>query len=163
MTSGKEWRERRAEGVEVELPSGFKPRLRALGFRTALMSGMVPDFMTSTVVKAAVGEQGQLPLPDSEDQMEQKLKFLDDVARAMFVSPRIVEKPADALTDDEITIDDVDDTDKLYLLSLMGTPTALMQQFRREQIQAMADLFARAGQPSVAESVSEAEAGTDPG
>lgn len=160
-TSGKEWRKKREEGVEVELPSGMTPRLRGIGFALLLRSGVVPDYLTDMVVRASMGEAQEMPPAPDPEAARQKLEFIDEIARRMFVSPRIVDKPVEKLADDEITIADVEDADKMFLVQMVGTPTAWLTRFHAGQAAHLADVLFEQGLPNPAPSSVEPEARTD--
>lgn len=161
MTTGKEWRQKRKEGVAVELPSGMTPLLRGIGFGLLLRSGVVPDYLTDTIVRASMGETMEQPPPPDATAAQERLEFIDEIARQMFVSPRIVPAPTDDadLADDEITIDDVMDVDKLFLVQMVGSPTAWLAKFHGGQSASLAHLLFEQGLPDAAEPVPET--GTD--
>lgn len=159
-TSGKEWRKRREEGIEVVLPSGMRVRLRPMGAAMLLRSGIVPDYLTDALVKRTVGMEADEPEPPDQEAVRAKLVYLDEIARRMFVSPRIVDKPIDQLADDEITIDDVDDVDKLVLPGLVGAPPAFMSDFLHGQTAHLADVLLEQGFSNGSQPVPETEAGT---
>ena len=147
----------------VEMPSGMKPILRGIGFGILLRTGLVPDYLTDSIVKASVGLGGELPAPATPDEMRQRRTFLEDIAKQMFVSPKIVDLPAEGkeLGDDEITIDDVPDVDLVYLVPMVGTPTAWLDRFSYGQAANLASLLFKQGLPDATESVRPSGAATD--
>lgn len=159
VTSGKDWR----APEEVELPSGKTPLLCKPDLISLLLAGDdVPDFLTDVMVRRLNGEeirQEDLKFKSLEG-LQGSTKLFDLLARACFVSPRIVDKPFDELADDEILIGHVAFEDKVFVFEwatggLVGGQGNAAHKFLTEQA---ADLDALSAGGDV-----RAESGGDPG
>ncbi len=131
LTSWKAIREVREKGVEVTLPIAQLPvRVRGLGLDVFLLSGSIPDSLTPVIVKAI--NEGEADLGNFDDLQATKdyLQLVNTVAERVLVSPRVVSDPQ---ADDEISLDDLDFQDKVWLLQFLGKPAAALARFREEQ------------------------------
>lgn len=160
VTSGKAWRKLREDGIEVTLTSGLTVRVRGLGFTAVLKSGYVPDYLTAMVVEAVEGKKFAFPETETQEQVLERTEFIGRLCQMMLVSPRIVDDPQ---ADDEIALDDLDEADRYCLLSLWGTPTTWLKNFRFGQASDVARLLAQQAVSANTEPVSAPEAGTATG
>lgn len=144
VTTGKQWRRVREEGLEVVLPSGNIARVRNVSFDLFLRIGRIPDSLTPIVVAALNGRGLDLPPVETMEDAMKNIDFLDGVARSAFVSPRIVDTPQ---TDDEIALEDVELEDKLALVGLLGLAARELAPFCQKQNQLMADLDRQSNEP----------------
>ena len=160
VTSGKEWRKLRAEGVEVQLTSGMVVRVKSIGYAAVLKSGYVPDYLTATVIDAVEGKKFTFPEAETPEQVLQRADFIAALCKLMLVSPRIVDDPQ---ADDEIGMDDLEESDRFCLLAMWGSPTAWLRNFRFGQATDVARLLAQQSSPAVAEPVPSPETGTSTG
>lgn len=160
VTSGKEWRRLRQEGIEVILTSGLTVKVRGVGFVAVLKSGYVPDYLTAMVVEAVEGKKFNFPDAETPEQVLQRADFIGELCKLMLVSPRIVDDPQ---AEDEISLDDLDEADRYCLLSMWGTPTAWLRNFRFGQASDVARLLTQQTRASTPQSISETETGTAAG
>lgn len=127
-TSGNTWRKAR-EGITLTLPSGNVAMIRPVGMDHYLKWGRIPNFVLPTILRA-FDEPGEHEFPRAESLEEKRewLKFLDDLARVSFISPRVVEGAA--AEDDEINVDDIAYEDKRLLVEFLGRPAEVLASFR---------------------------------
>lgn len=139
-TSGKDWRKAREEGVEITFPSGHTARLRPLTLTFLFRLGTLPQFVTGMVMDML--ENKAAPISTAED-VQKFYAICEAAARAMFISPRIVDEPTG---DDEIGPHDLSDADLEYLWAyLVGQPLAEMKSFRPEPKDAVGTVDTAAG------------------
>lgn len=130
VTSAAAWRQPREEGYVVTLPSGNAARLRPVALDVLITSGSLPDLLTpvaaSTLFQerelSAIGEQGQVA--------QQYAELINAVVPAAFLEPRVVENPT---ADDEISLDDVDFSDKVAVFQLATAGAVALRTFRERQ------------------------------
>jgi hypothetical protein len=125
-SSGREWR-KEAEGVLLELPSGKLARVRGVSVQLLVRLGRIPDAMTPVIADIMIGKLDDLPVPQTVEELQAHLELIDEVARASFLEPKIVDKPK---ADNEITLDDVEDVDRMYLFEYLGRSTRELENFR---------------------------------
>ncbi len=139
VTSGVEWRALREQGVLIQLPSGFYARLRPVSIEQMIAGGEIPDLLTPLVTKMFLDGADSVDLetflvqkgPDKAlAEIGQMTRLMDAICVAAFVQPRIVDNPQ---ADDEISIDDLDITDKSAVFHRVQQPTAVLRRFRLEQ------------------------------
>lgn len=140
-TSGKAWREAREEGLEITFPSGHVARIRSITPAAFLRLGKMPDAMAKTIEDVLAGRlqaneagEAQLFKLDTLEDFQEYFSFLEFYARHCFVSPRIVDTPQ---SDEEITIDDLDQGDMEFLLQIIFLPAAALRAFRDEQARSL--------------------------
>lgn len=126
VTSGKEWRKPREQGVEITLPSGNVARIRPLSPYAFLRYGNIPDTL-SAVVSDMVNGRGVNT--ETEETMHKFLEILDLICIHTMVSPRIVANPQ---ADDEIAIEDLDEADKMHIYRQFGRTASQLESFRPE-------------------------------
>jgi hypothetical protein len=132
-TSAREIRAAKRTTVLVKMPvAGWLAELRSISFHTLILSGKVPDHLTSMVVKLWNGES-PLGAPRSEQEEYDAIKMLFElqqlVAREMFVLPRIVDHP-DEESDEEIHINDLEQEDLSFVYSFLYRPARELESFR---------------------------------
>lgn len=132
-TSAKEIRAAKRKTVLVKMPvAGWLAELRSISFHTLILSGKVPDHLTSVVVKLWNGES-PISAPRSEQEEYDAIKLLFElqqlVAKEMFVLPRIVDHPNED-SDDEIHINDLEQEDLSFVYSFLYLPARELESFR---------------------------------
>lgn len=139
-TSGKEWRKPREEGIEIAFPSGNVARLRPISVTFLLRLNTIPQFATSMVMDMLANKG--VPITTAED-VQKFYAVAESAARAMFISPRIVDEPSD---DDEIAPRDLTEEDLEFLWQfLVGRPLAEMRSFPDKPESAVGLVDAAAG------------------
>jgi hypothetical protein len=133
VTSGKEWRKPREEGIEITFPSGNTARIRPVGSEWFLAQGNIPDLLTPIIAAEAEGRDWMTDekAVSSLAELGKSLDFLNSMIKAFFVSPKVVENPQ---SDDEISPADVEYQDKLALMNFIGAPAVALRTFRENQI-----------------------------
>ncbi len=129
-TSGKEWRKAREEGVEITFPSGRVAAIRPIEVDHFLLAGgHIPDFLTPIVLDMINGKgyMMELPLHEQLEKSKDFLMFLNELAKAAFVNPKVVDDPQ---ADDEISIDDLTYGDKTIVYRFFSRPAEVLRRFR---------------------------------
>lgn len=134
LTSGVEMRREYEEGVVVRLPhSGAMVRVRSVQPDALLELERIPEVLTPVI--AGLMDSGQWE--GSTDQDVESLRrwkaLVDAIAASALVSPRVVDKPADQLADDEIRIEHLRWLDKVWLIQTIHRPLEDLAGFRLEQ------------------------------
>lgn len=134
VTSGSEWRRNREEGELIQLPySGKMVRLRTVRPDMLLRLGKIPNPLSALMVDIIYGNaEGDrldefLSTQEGVDSALDMIESLRVVCTAAFISPRIVDDPAD---EDEISIDDVELSDRSYVFRLVFIPAEALKTFR---------------------------------
>ena len=164
-SSVQEWREKRRQGVEVQLPQyGDLVRLKPLDAAFFFKTGKVPDFLAPTVQKLINGKtRGLIDAPDKEQQKTQEwLTFLDELMLSAFADPKVVNKPASACAEDEISVSEIEYIDKLFIYRWFGQPAETMRRFRQFQIKSVASVDAAKNNGTGSEQVAERAAVVEP-
>ena len=133
VSSAREWRRLRKEGVVVQLPSGLVARLRPVSIIDLWKSGNVPDGLTPMIGDLLVN--GTVSAEKSE--MTAELvgtvgQLYDIICRAAFIEPAIVDSPRDDA--DEIALEDVSQRDREFTLAWVSQPTTELRRFPDEEI-----------------------------
>jgi hypothetical protein len=137
-TTASQWRAKREQGVELELPEyGDMVRIRPMDATFFFKTGRIPDYLSTVVDDLINNRIKQVPVPpivDTEKTVEW-LKWLDELVTYALVSPKVVATPQ---TDDEITIEDIGYTDKLHIYRFFGQPAATLRFLRDQKSQSVA-------------------------
>lgn len=138
-TSGKQWRKAREEGVEIRLPSGMTVALRPIEVDLFMRVGHIPDALAPTVNRLINGERlaFEVPALESLEQSKDWLLFLEELVTFAFVTPKVVNAPQG---DDEISVEDVTYSDKLFVYRFFSYPAQVLEKFREEQSRHVAPL-----------------------
>lgn len=137
-TTSKEWREKRAKGIEITLPEyGDVVSIRPMDAGFFFLAGRIPDFLAPIISQILAGKAWQMDVPETPTPEKQKewLDWLDELVRYTFVSPKVVDNPQ---ADDEISIEEVSYSDKLFLYSWFGRPAQVLRRFRDAQTKPLA-------------------------
>lgn len=131
-TSGKEWRKMREQGVLVDLPSGFVARLRPIGLMALFSTGKIPDNLTPLVAELVTAERvdSRNAIQKATESMMAITQLYDLVCKECFLEPKVVDNPK---SDDEISLADIPDEDKQYVLAVANAPSIALRSFRDEQ------------------------------
>lgn len=124
VTTGTQWRKAREQGEVVELPSGKVARLRPLSLLGLIAQGRIPDPLSALVTEMIAGETKVVANFEMFESFGDLLKLACVVA---FVEPKIVDNPE---ADDEISIQDVDFDDQLFVFNRVQTEVNLTKPFR---------------------------------
>lgn len=171
IVSGRAWRRAREEGVPVELRPDWFVMMRPVTVDVLIRRGKIPMSLAGVATKrfqSGEGEFYEAPIdPNNPLAMTTELiAFATDVAREMFINPRIVDE---AVSDDEIQPDDLTTADLGVILMLIDQPAEVLRQFRykREgnvESVAAAEVHTSSSQPDIrAEEFSGTELPQDAG
>jgi len=130
-TPGNEWRKPREEGYVIKLiTSGNTVRLRPVALDMLIASGSIPDILTPAAAKILWdGPDAGLIAARSEIDHE-FIDLVNVVVPAAMLYPRVVDTPQ---ADDEISLDDLDFSDKVAIYQLAIQPAAVLRRFRDQQ------------------------------
>lgn len=130
VTAASDWRKPREEGYIMELPSGKVVRIRPINMATLLKLGKVPQGLVAVAIKVIMGEDTELPAPQSLEDVQTYLKYYDAICESCLVYPKVVAQPT---KDDEITLEDISSQDKVWLAGWLNRPAAELQSFCEKQ------------------------------
>jgi hypothetical protein len=134
-TSAKMWRESAIK--TVTLPSGNVARLRRLSMLNLVNGGQgAPDLLSGIVAQAMEGRKVQL----SGQDMPALTQMLNLFCREAFVEPKVA-PDGQSPTDDMISVEDIDDKDKMWLVDwLMGGDGSAAAAFPTGSLPSMDDV-----------------------
>lgn len=145
-TTGAQWRANKT--ALVTLPSGNVAEIRAVPTSLLLVElGQIPDSLTPVVQKMMAGTLDAETL-DADEVLKASDAMGNVIAKCALVSPRIVDSPS---ADDEISVYDLDDMDKEFLLGVFRLPTSQLKNFCEQQNALMESIHASEGKLSSAE------------
>lgn len=130
VTSGKNWRSPREDGVEIEFPSGNVAKIRPLDIGAYIKIGYVPDILKPVVVKVVAEGSAPLELGEEYENSVEWLKLLDALTEYAFIDPKVVQDPFE---DNQISVEDVSFRDKVELFTFFGRPANELVAFRNGQ------------------------------
>jgi hypothetical protein len=134
VSSGSEWRKRRERGELIQLPySGYIVRIRTVRPDELLKLGKIPQILTTLLLEEIYGKgednKYEKFLEDNETT-EEALAMLESLRVACvagMVEPKIVDNPTQ---DNEISIDDIELSDRAYIFRLVFAPSDALSRFR---------------------------------
>jgi hypothetical protein len=130
VSSGAAWRKVKSDGVLIRLPSGWVVAVRNVNSASLLVKGVLSDPLSALVYDMVNGDTKKLENMSGEKILAATVALQDAVCKLAFVNPRIVDEPT---ADDEISLDDVIDADREFVLTLLYTPVQkLADSFREE-------------------------------
>lgn len=128
VTKASAWR----AGQLVQLPSGFVAKLRKPDVLSVIApDGKVPDGLMGLIM----GEEEQAEMEMTPEMLEAMLPMLNNVVRAAFMEPKVVEEPRE--DKEEIAVEDVDLNDKVFVLNWAMQGVAPAKQFPTQQVGGM--------------------------
>lgn len=149
VTIGADWRRPREVGYLVKLPSGHIARIRPVGPEVFTRLSRIPVMLGEVMTNPDADMEIDFSSPD---KLKDWLEVINAITAGCMVNPRIVETPT---ADDEITIDDVDISDRAFLFALFGKPVRALEIFCRESFATVAGIHAT--EDDRAESIGTAE------
>jgi hypothetical protein len=124
VTSAKEWRSLREEGVVVELPSGFSARLRPVSLKGLVRKGYVPNALLGTVSKVLnLSGDNKFTAQD----LKNMLSIQSIICAEAFMEPKIVGE--EELDDTSILIDDITEEDANFVYNWCASPQDELAKF----------------------------------
>lgn len=152
VTSASQWRSGSKEGFVIELPSGFKARVkRTMNLLSLLEKGKIPNPLAGSI-KQMIATQSPMPSLGGEDAQEmlpQLLELVNHQIKRIFVEPRVETEPEDWDEDDDgewepsegaIALDDINMQDRMFAFAFAQGMSLDLEAFRRQQAQAVATL-----------------------
>lgn len=171
VTSAKSWK-KKAQGIELNLPSGNIVKARRPGLQKIMSSGLLPDSLLPIVQKAMNDAKG-LPPSDMKKMMEsdpdiifQTLDTMDRIAamcvvdpvmhyhrrKVVNVTPEQWEDIPDDVRDEEIVYtDEVDMDDKNFLMTWAMGGSSDLELFRKQSEEYLGSIHAIASDENSAE------------
>lgn len=129
-TPGSAWRKPREQGEIVTLPSGNVARLRPVAVDALLAAGRIPDLLSGIAAKALWTETGTASIAEQAEQAKGFADLINLIVPLAMLEPRVVDAPEG---DGEISLDDVEFSDKIAIFQLATGGSTLLRTFRRDQ------------------------------
>jgi len=151
-TSAAQWKKASA-GVPLEVPSGNTALVRNPGMQVFLRKGLVPNSLMPLVRKGMTGKEPEIKLDDiNEDQLEAMLDLFDAITCYCVIEPKVLPVPAEGEERDPeaLYVDEVDFEDKQFIFQWAVGGTRDLEQFRKEQSNAVERLRGGAAMASEA-------------
>jgi hypothetical protein len=141
VTPASEFRRGREAGEIITLaPTGRVVRMRTVKPAHLLRLGTIPDVLTELVIKVLYGKITDAEYREFFTLQERKEAVIDlaeslrVVCTAALLEPRIVENPQ---ADDEISIDDLEDSEQRIIFDLAMLEASSLSRFRQRQEELM--------------------------
>lgn len=129
-TPGSTWRKPRTVGETVTLPSGNVATLRPVALDMLIASGKLPDLLTPIAAKSLWTETDTSTIADQVETAKGFAELVNLIVPAAMLTPRIVENPQG---DDEISLEDIDFSDKIAIFQLATGGSQVLKSFREQQ------------------------------
>ena len=153
-TKAKDWK--KGYQVELELPeSGNVVEVRPLDAAFFFKSGRIPDFLAPIVDDIITNKPYEMPnvVKNPPEKMKEFLAWLDEIVMYAIVSPQVVSGTVQQ--EDQISVDDISYSDKLYIYSLFGRSAGVLRKFREQQSKPVVSLDAAKSERTAAKQVAE--------
>lgn len=137
VTSGTAWRRKSRKTSLIELPSGMIARLRPVSIDALIVSGDLPDVLSTLAAQTLFAEIDFDEIAAQGKTSKSYVTLINQVVPASFEEPRVVEDPQGS---DEIALSDIEWADKVLVFQLALAPTDALESFRQEQERSMEDL-----------------------
>ena len=129
-TRGREWRKPREEGFVIDLPSGNAAKLRPVALDRLVLAGRIPDLLSPVAAEALWVQTTESEMKGKGDLLKNYTELVNLIVPLALVEPRISDNPT---ADDEISLDDIDFTDKVAIFQVATQPAAVLKRFREQQ------------------------------
>lgn len=130
VTSGRAWRKPREEGFIINLPSGNVAKLRPVALDRLVLTGRIPDLLSPVAAEALWVQTNEAEMKGQGELLKRYTELVNLIVPFALMEPRIVESPTG---DDEITLDDLDFTDKVAIFQVATQPATVLKRFREQQ------------------------------
>ncbi len=137
VTPAAEFRRARELGEVITLaPTGRVVRMRTVKPAALLRLGTIPDVLANLVIKLLYGQITEaeyhefFSLAERAEHAVEMADSLRIVCTAALMEPKIVESPQG---DDEISIDDLEDSEQRIIFDLAMLEASALSRFRRRQ------------------------------
>lgn len=134
---------KKAQGADLELPSGEVCLARNVGMQVFLERGLIPNSLMPIIRQALVGEEPDLKMDDiSEEQIKEMMDLFDAATVLCVVEPKVHRVPRDGEGEpvpiedrdpDKLFVDEVDFEDKQFIFQWVVGGTRDLERFREEQ------------------------------
>lgn len=124
---------RAAQGVEVDMPSGKRVRLRNVTLAMFVKLGKIPDSLSAVIASAVDKGMNKLPDIDNLQTARDFMLLLEAIVELAYLDPKVVSDRDPDVNAGEIHIDWVPDDDKYACMELLGMAAAELSSFRPEQ------------------------------
>lgn len=142
-TPAAEFRRVREQGETITLPTTKRVvQMRTVKPAALLRLGKIPDPLSELVMRILYGQMSSeeykafFALPERKEQALELSESLRVVCTAALIHPRLVDEPGD----DEIHIDDLEDSEQRYIFDLALLEASELRRFRRRQAQDVGDV-----------------------
>lgn len=153
-TSVSSWK-KSSQAAPVQLPSGNYMRIKKMGIRFFIQTGMMPNSLMSLVQKSIDKGKGSQEGPTDAEMLEllqdpQKLKDIADFFERMVVfvaeEPQVFPVPEDGVERDPelLYVDEIDFDDQSFIFQVVTGGTTELETFREEHQSTMASIRRRA-------------------
>jgi len=144
-------------GVVIVFPSGLKARVRPVTWEVLAENKDIPEELLNVVAEQLDGGDGivKAPMKTLQDRLTYR-KFLQNLAKRMFIEPKVASTPQDG----ELGVENIEDEDLYHLGMLIGAGTAFLRSFRPEQAETILSLARKHGIFPPAERDSEPASGS---
>lgn len=136
-TSAGEWRSLRKDGFPYRFLSGKIAIVRPVSLVELFSFGEIPENLIQLAYNLTVGNREDAKKePDIEEAkkaMNRLKELLGIVAKAAFISPKVVVEETEVLDDDTITLSDITFEDSMEMLVVVQYPAQALERFRQEQ------------------------------
>ena len=129
-TPASEWRKPREEGHPYRLPSGRVAMLAPVSIMSLMRAGKIPDPLTPFAASLLYEEKDIEELAKEPEMAKASFTIAEAICMAAFRDPIVVEEPQ---AENEISLDDLDDMDKAWVMQVMIQPLETLRKFRRQQ------------------------------
>jgi hypothetical protein len=160
-TPAAEFRRIRERGEIIPLPTtGRVVRMRIVKPSALLKLGKIPDPLTELVIKILYGQVSPeqyaqfFELADRREHAEDLAESFRVVCTAALIEPKVVDNPQ---ADDEIHIDDLEDSEQRYIFDLALLEATGLSRFCKRQAELMESMDEGASAPLPAERVAQIE------
>ena len=137
VTSAAEFRRVREQGEVITIPqTGRVVRMRVVKPAALLRLGTIPDPLSDLVIHILYGKvthaeyESFFELKERKEQAVDLADSLRVVCTAALIEPRIVDEPQ---ADDEIHIDDLEDSEQRFIFDLAMLEATGLSRFRQRQ------------------------------
>lgn len=129
-TSGQQWRKAREVGETIRLPSGNIATLRPVPLDQLMLSGKIPDLLTPIAARSLWAETDTSNIADQVETAKGFAELINLIVPLAVLRPRIVDNPQ---SDDEISLEDIDFSDKIAIFQLATGGSQTLSLFREQQ------------------------------
>ena len=130
VTRGTTWRKKSRASHLIVLPSGNTARLRPVSLDTLVLSGEMPDVLSTLAAQTLFADVDFEDIAEEGKVSKGYVDLINRIVPAAFAEPRVVDEPQGS---DEIALSDIDWGDKVVVFQLALLPTDAVEKFRQEQ------------------------------